>query len=164
MIKRLIAQSFIWLIIIGSISYAVAWILGDPTPTILSQYTIDYGNGVAITLYKMDVHKYLVNLQNSIEIPFKNMWLDPPAPYGYKFSGNAIETIINILKQLPNSYIWVINMILWIANITIIMPTKLIIHPLILTMSLLGINTTNLGIVEVANKIYNANISYILYI
>lgn len=159
MIKRLIGQTFIWLVIVGCISYAVAWALGDPTPTILSPYTIQYGNGIEITLYRLNVNSYLMNLQNTLDIPWEDMWFDIPSLYN---PGNFADILL-VFKETYNAYIWMINMILWIANITIVIPTKILIHPLILTLSLLGINTTKLGLVEIANKIYSTNISIIPY-
>ena len=139
--------------------YAVAWALGDPTPTILSPYTVNYGNGVVITLYRLDVNGYLNNIKNTLDIPFQDMWVDIPVPYN---PGNWADILL-VFKETYNAYIWIVNMILWIANITLIIPTKLLIHPLMLTLSLLGIDTTNLGLVQLANKLYSLNISYILY-
>lgn len=158
MIKRLIMQSFIWFIIVGSIAYGMAFILGDATPTILRPRVIDYGNGITLTMYSLDIHAYLNNLQNSINIPFKNMYINFPTPW--KASN---WDAINVAKILYNALIWVVNVVLWIANITIIIPTKLIMHPIVLIMGILGIDTTNLGIVEAANFLYSLNIPFIPY-
>lgn len=143
--KNLIKRTFIWFIIIGTISWAVSFIVGNTQPTFINTYQVNYGTFTK-TLYYLDVSNYLKQLEQNVRIPFNQMFYDPPAfP---KIAWN------NILSSIPNLYIWWFNQLIWWFNIILFVPLKLALQPIILILTLLGIDLEQYGIITFIYKLY----------
>lgn len=155
MIARLVKQCALWLIIIGTISWATAFITGNNVPTFIGTHIVDYGNGITTTLYTLDVHNYLRQLQHNIEVPFGEMFGKFP----------EVPTVgDNILKVVPNFIIYFINVFLWIMNVVAIIPTKLLLQPIILICSLLGIDLEKHYVIDIIYIVYRITIPPIPYV
>lgn len=161
MIKRIIKWSALWLIIIGCISFAVSQITGE-SATILQQKTINYGNGLSITMYTLDTGQYLRDIDLTLGIlqeDFKGMFNPPPMFFENSTLPELLspKILINILLQCLNCWIWAITVI-------IVAPTKLLLYPIVLALTLLGINTEKWGIIGLVKLIYRWNFTYYNYI
>lgn len=154
MVKDIIKKTFIWFIILGTISYAVSAITGT-APTFLATRTINYGS-YQLDLTYFDVKQYLQTIEHSIDIPFAKMYSTPPTfP---KLSWN------NWWFAIGNILLYVINMVVYILNLVVVIPTKMLISPIMTYLSIIGINLDKFGILSFVNKIYTFKPPYIEYI
>ena len=161
MIKRIIYSTALWFIIIGTISWAVAYVTGQTVPTFISTYTVNYGNGITTTLYKLDIYSYLKALEYNMNIPLKQMFYSMPQLWQPKW-----KDIINITflgKLIYNVIIWLLNMTVWWNNIIFFVPTKLLIQPIVLIATLLGIDLQRYNIIEIVYIIYRSTPPIIPY-
>lgn len=149
MIARLVKRCALWFIIIGTISWATAFITGNSVPTFIGTRVIDYGNGITTTLYTLDIHNYLLQVEHNLSIPFIDMVGKFP----------ALPSIgSNILTIVPNMFIWMINVWMWLFNITAIIPIKLLLQPIIFICSILGIDLEKYNIINVVYALYRFKI------
>lgn len=155
--RNLIKQSFIWFIVVGSIAWATSIITGNSLPTFITPYTIEIGSYTKV-LYKLDVYNYLKQIENiTINVPIEEMFYSPPgAP--------DLSNVADVLKLLPNLFIWYFNLLMWWFNTILIAPTKLLIQPLLFICTVLGIDLNSNGIVRLINAIYGVTMPVIQYI
>lgn len=138
MIRNIIKQSFIWIIIVGTLGFALAQIMGAEN-TLLTEKTI-----MGIKLYIFDLHKYLENLEESVTIDWTQFFPEKPTLPGNINIGNII--------------LFLLNWILFIINIAVLAPIKLLIQPIIIIISLIGINLQDFDIYYIMHEILYFNI------
>lgn len=153
MIKTIIKQSFLWLLIVGSLGYAIAYILGTPTPTFIVPRTV---NGQ--TIYSFNLLAYIQTVQASLNFPFKDMISNTP-----KWPAFGIESA-TIVIPIINGNIFIINWVIYLLNVIVLMPTKFLLQPVVLILAVLGINVEQIGILNAVNQVYSLEIPFVPYI
>lgn len=143
MIKNIIKQSFIWIILVGTLGFAIAQISGAEN-TLLTEKTI-----MGIKLYIFDLHKYLANLENAVTLDWTQVFpTQPTMPTGI---------------DIGNYLIFVLNWLIFVLNIIGLVPLKLLIQPLIIIISLLGLNIQSFNIYDIMHTVLYWNIPQIPY-
>lgn len=160
-LKRLITLTATWFIIIGTISYTVAWITSLATgntfvPSFITPMTINYGNGITSTLYKLDVISYLKSVETAMNIPIGNMYVSFPTFPNFNWA-NVGGSVVNIVIWLANYFIWWFNLILFI-------PLKIVLSLPMFTISVCGINLEKYGIISNIYYLYTLKPPLIPYV
>lgn len=162
--KRLITYTFSFVIIIGTIAYATAFILSLTTGqsmieyTYLKQVSINYGNYTS-TMYYVDVSQYLVGLKNNVNTVFTIKIPEFPSLFGLDWlDGATLGT-----KTLINAFIWLTNWGSWLLNFTAVIPLKILFQPILMIMTILGLNNKQIGIYNAITVINTFNIPNIPY-
>lgn len=159
--KKLITMTATWFIIIGTISYTVAFITSTATgdtfvPSFITPMTINYGNGVTKTLYRLDVISYLKAVETSMNIPIGNMYLNFPTFPSFDWT-DFVGSVVNIVIWLANYFIWWFNLILFI-------PLKIVLSLPMFTISVLGINLEKYSIISNIYYLYTVKPPLIPYV
>lgn len=144
MIRNIIKQSFIWIIIVGTLGFALAQIMGTQN-TLLTEKTI-----MGIKIYIFDLHKYIANLEDAVEIDWTQFFPQTP-----NFPGTV---------NIGNMLIFILNWLLFIINVAVLAPIKLLIQPLVIIMSLLGFNVQDFNIYDIMHTILYFNIPQFSYV
>lgn len=105
--------------------------------------------------YKLDVHAYLVNLQQTLNISFSS-WLPntPPQPQTQTIDGLTAGFTL-VIKYL----IYVINWLNYIMQIILLTPIKILMYGCTVIMAIFGLDTTPAG--QVINAVYTLQMDYI---
>ena len=151
--RNLLKQTWIWFVIVGSIAWAVAIATGNALPSFVSVQNIQIGSYTA-SFYKLDIHNYLKQIENiAVNFPYKeSFWEFPSMP----------STDGNILKIVPNFFIFLMKFIMWWGNIIIFLPLKLLLQPTLLFITVLGIDINSNNIVKVIYMIYSIDMTSLL--
>lgn len=160
-LKRLITITATWFILVGTISYGVAWITSAATgdtfvPSFITPMVVNYGNGVTKTLYRLDVISYLKNVETAMNVPIGNMFLNFPAFPKFNWQ-NVGSSIVNIV-------IWMANYMIWWFNLILFIPLKIVLAAPMFTISVLGINLEKYGIISNIYYLYTIKPPLIPYV
>ena len=132
--------------------------------TVLSTETINYGGQYNWTYYKLDIVKYLQNLQTSTSLDqLKTAWTSVDYGLAMPIKPTGID-VVKWLAYIVNWLIAVINMITRFIGTIILFPTKLILYPINVLLAIFGINTSDQAFISVFNKLYSIDIPIIQYI
>lgn len=150
-LKRLISLTATWFIIIGTISYSVAmitsWATGDTfVPSFITPMTVNYGNGVTKTLYRLDIISYLKSVETAMNVPIQDMYLEFPQFPSFKWT--------DVAKSVVNIIIWLGNYMIWWFNLILFMPLKILLSLPMFTISVVGVNLEKYGVITFMYKIY----------
>ena len=168
MVKTLIKKILPMMLILGTVQMAVAITIclmsGANFNTYLNDMTIYDVKTVAVgtytqTFYIFNIKIYLNSLKTNIDVLNLNMFI-PNTPSG--IPAPKWNDVIAILKVLVNSLLWIINWIIWLTNI-LLSPTKLILTIGLLANAIIGMDLSNVSVMEAIQKLYYLQIPYIVY-
>lgn len=162
--KRILTSTLTFTIMIGTIAYAVAFIMALANGGSIADYTnlktyiVTYGE-YQNTLYYIDFKGYLDGINSNITTVFKIK--TPEMPNIFTLSWVDAATLG--IKTMFNIFIWLTNWLSWITNYIVVIPLKLLLQPVMMIMTILGINNRNLGVYLAVEVVYSLNIPYIPY-
>lgn len=159
MLKRIIRQILPFTIFLGTILIVFHMYQLDGQ-TVITQETIRYTGDYTWTYYKLDLVKYLQNLQTSIKLNQMSGIL-PNMPQLPTVDNNSFTEWIKFIASIM--LIYITNWIIFIVNVLILVPTKLLLYPLNIVMAIFGINTSNDENIKMFQYLYSIDIPMIQY-
>lgn len=123
--------------------------------TIYDVHEIQIGNQTQV-FWIFNAKRYLFSIRDSITVNFEAFKLDPP-----NWPKTNWADILGVLKTIVNFLIYIVNWLILIVNATVLLPTKLLLTPIIFLIAILGIDISNVTLLNAFQTIYGWNISYI---
>lgn len=139
--------------IIGLIGVVSIAIFHDNNITFISQHHLANG----MVWYKIDTYRYLQNLKGTATLNFWTMITNAPTIPNFNINDVLSVGITALLKCL----FLIINWAIYILGILALLPLKLIMQVVLVIISILGIDLTEIR--ETCVAIYQFNIPYLDY-
>lgn len=161
LIKKFTLIVFVLVIVQISIFGFMSLISGDPLNTIAQGMSIYDVKTVTIgtqqqTFLIFNIRTYLKSIEQSVTVNTEIFSQITPPSFTPKWNDpvQAIKSVFNIL-------IYLVNWIIFITNLLLLAPIKLLISPILFVYSILGVDFTQLWLIQVVKAIFNANIPFI---
>lgn len=159
MYKNILKSTAVFFILVGIFIYAFG--IYKTGLTVIQQQQITYPNGFTWTFYKIDVPKYLQNIDYSLHSvdQFGNFGVgNIPVPSA------SFKDVITALKTLLNWISFGINTVIHNISFLLVTPLKIFLYPLNVIYAIFGLNTSSNDWIAFTTSVYNFHIPYIPYI
>lgn len=151
-VKKIIKTTFWTVIIIGTIMLTINFVYGAEL-TYLRKYAINANQN--LYYYRLDIHSYLVNLQNTLQVSF-NTWLPNQPVQPTKTNTDTLSLGFTLVIKY---IIFGINWISYIFQFILLTSVKMLAYIISVIIAIFGLNTTPLG--QVLTQIYQFQPPYI---